>query len=537
MLRYLVERIADGVFLELELPILVDSSSSAFNGPGHFSGEVLAVADAYRFAGSDELIDPWATYIHEEADGVIRGTWIVTRSSFEEWSWKIEAQGVSSFFSGCPYTGEYRGVRVSPVEVARHVITHAQAQVGGNIGVTVRGMSDLRVGTDSDLKADAAKADYDAKKKALKVVSDKRKAKLAEIKTRAAPFDKQIKQLEKEAKPLRAAYQALIDARKPLMDAYKALTKQREARTDVYDAAVKAKRPAGEIAAAKAAVDALKTPIENAKALVDARKPAIDAAKVPLDAKNAQIKLKRAEKVVACEPLQTQYDALKEQEEPLKKPVEAAKDVYDKAKEKLSEDGGAWKILWPDTPDVLDSFQDAVDAAGQEWFERSYWNADRTAVVKELVIVPRVGRVQDNLAFIEGDNITEAVVVEADGSQYANAVVAIGAGEGREALRVSLAVSDSRRRRVAVVDAKEVTSKPVLERLARAELDQRMRRYRAAGVRVVDHPNAEFGAFGPGDTITVECDVPWIGRQALRHRITEVERVSEDIVDLILGDA
>lgn len=537
MLRYIVERISDGEFLELELPIIVSGAGSALMGPGGFSGEIVPVADAFKYANGDLLIDQYATFIHEEADGVIRGTWLVTRSVFDGSSWKIEGAGFSSYVSGRPYEGEFRGISVDLADVVRHIWAHAQAPSGADIGVTVTGMTGKRVGTDSDDKVDAAKVVYESAKASLKVAADKRKLKAAQIKKASAPFDAQIKARLKEQKPLKAAHQSLIDARKPFMDSYRSLTKQRTTYREVYSAAVKAGASAAVIAAAKANVDGMEAPIAAAKALVDARKPAIDAAKVPLDAKNDQLRLIRANKDAALFTLREQYEVLKEAEEPLKEPAAAAKEKLDAAKEQLRIDGGAWKIYWWDTPDCFQEMQEAVDEAGWEWVEWSGWNADRTKILKQIRLASRVGRKQDNLSFVEGDNIIEAVVIEDDSAEYANTVIAIGAGEGRDALRCTLSVSDGRRRKVHVVDAKNVTRMASLEKVCAAELKRRTRRLRVDGVRVdASHPNAEKGTFGVGDTILIDAEVGALGRKRLWHRIEEIEWMSLDVADLVLGD-
>lgn len=480
MLRYIVERIADGEFLELELPIVVSSAGTALGGPGKFQGEIVPVVQAYKYAGTDALIDAYATYIHEEDDGVIRGTWLVTHSTFEGASWKIEGQGFSAFFKGRPFEDEYRGVQVDPIAVARHVATHAQDYARGDAGITVVGSSSVRKGTDSDLKADAAKAVMDAAKSAWDAKAKPRKALQDKIKKLSVPHDKVIK----------------------------ALDKQRKALTDVYEAKVKAKAPSGEIAAAKAAVTA----------------------------KTAQLTAARAAKNDELDPLREDLDELREAEAPLKVTYDAKKELYDEAKQKAADDGGAYKLLWWDTPDCLDSMTDAIEAAGYEWVEWSGWNSAKTKILKEIRCVARVGRKQDSLAFVEGDNILETVVVEADSSEYANVVVAIGAGEGRDALRVRVGSADSRRRKIFVLDAKQVTKKDTLTKRATAELKRRLLRLRIEGIRVIDHPNARLGTFQVGDTILLDVEVGWLGRQRLWRRVEEIERDSEGIADVMLGD-
>ncbi len=479
MLRYIVERISDGKFLELELPITVSGAGRKRNGAGSFSGEIAPIFDVYKYAGSDALIDPLATFIHEEADGVIRGTWIVTRTEFEGATWRIEGQGFSSFFAGRPYEGEYRGVQVDPIAAARHVITHAQSMTGADIGVKVVGSSPVRVGSDSDTKLAAAEA---VLKEAKRVRTENTKKRTAKTKTKQA---------------LTKSHDATI----------KALQATSKARLQTLQALRKSKAPAAQIAAAQTARN---TAVQNVKTAQAAKKTALKPV-------NDELALIRT--------------ALKADT----KSVDQAQDKVKAAKEAVDADGGAWKILWWDTPDCLQSMQEAIDEAGYEWVEWSGWNADRTKVLKEIRAVPRVGRKQDGLSFVEGDNIIEQVTIEADSADYANTVVAIGAGEGKKALRVTLSVASSRRRRPYVLDAKEVTKRSVLEGLARAELAARSQLLSVAAIRVINHPNAEFGVFDVGDTILIDTDGTGAGRQRIWRRIEELEWVGADVCDLMLG--
>ncbi len=538
MLRYIVERIADGKFLELELPISVSGAGQALCGPGRFSGSIVGGAQAVPGSDAAAFIDPYATFIHEEADGVIRGTWVVTRSEVDGFDWKLEGAGFSSYLSGHPYEGEFRGVQVDMADVVRHLWEHAQRFANANMGVTVRGTTGVVRGTDSDLKADAAKKVYDAAKLALKKVEDPRKAKYQQVKSASAPFDARIKALNAEAKPLRAAYDALVKQQKPARDRFTALNKERTTKRELYSALVKAGAPASEIAAAKAQVDAMAAPIEAQRAVVKALDGPRAAAKKPVDDKNAEIRVVRAQKEVAVGPLRAEYEALQEAEKGPKAAFEASKKPWEDAKKKAQEDGGAWKILWWDTPDSMSEVQDAVAEAGWEWQEWSGWNSDRSRILKEIRLVSRVGRRQDGLRFVEGANVIEQVTLETDVSEYANAVLAIGAGEGRDALRVTVGATDQRRRRLVAVDAKHITRKASLETFARAELQRRMQRFQVAAIRVdAAHPNAEKGTFGVGDTILVDVENEVYGRLQLWRRIEEIEWVSLDVADLRLGDA
>lgn len=423
MIRYLVERIRDGAFLELELPVSVESAGQGLSVPGWFAGTVEPDIGALRDDRGELLLDPGSAYIHEEVDGIIRGTWVLDESKIEGEAWKLKGSGFSHFFEGRPFEGEYRGINVDPVAAARHVIVHAQSFAGADIGVRLVGSSSVRVGTDSDEKQDAA---------------------------------------QKKADDAKAASER----------AKKALDKAR-------DTAKKNNTPGN-------------------KALVEIRKKEADT---------ANERKKKADEALSA------------------------------AKQKASDDGGAWKLLWWDTPDCFTAIDDAIAAAGMEWVEWSGWNADRTKILKEIRAVDRVGRKQDSLLFVEGDNIIETVVVEDSLSEYANTVLAIGAGEGRQTLRVTVGQQDTRFRKVHVLDAKDVTKKAVLERRAHDELKIRSAKLRIEAIRVMQHDFAQFGTFGVGDTILVDAEVSWLGRVTLWRRITELERLSDEVIDLTLGDA
>lgn len=496
MQRFIVERISDGAFLDLEFPIEVTTASKALSGFGQFAGTVAPDIGASRDEHGNLVVDPYGTLIHEEVDGVIRGTWLVTRSEVSGDTWTIEGAGFSAYFSGRPFEGEYWGVKVDPLDAARNVVEHAQSYAAADLGVTLVGSSTVRVGTDSDIKAAAAKRHMDARKKVWDEAAKPRKR-----------LEAQVRDINKKyARPLQL------------------LNRERQALADTY---------ADEVARHN---KLLKRKPKPSTAEINASKTRVTNAKTPLDAKRDQIANRKDARAAEIGNRKIRIEDMKSEEEPLKASYEAAKSAYDEAKQKAQDDEGAWKQLWWDTPDCLDLITEAIDAAGYEWVEWSGWNKDRTKILKEIRCAPTVGTKQTGLAFVEGVNVTETVVVEDDSGEYANAVTAIGAGEGKAALRVRVSQSDGRRRKVYVLDAKHVTKKDTLEKLARKELARRLQRLVVTDIRVDGtHPNALRGTFDVGDRILVDAEVGWIGRQRLWRRIEEIEW-DGDIADLALGD-
>jgi len=481
LFRYIVERISDGALLDLEFPADVDAASKMLSAPGAFSCTVKPEnLGSVRNEDGTLIVDPNATYIHEESDGLITGTWLVRRSAMVGSAWSIEADGFSGFFSGRPFEGVYRGVEVDPIDAARTIASRSQAIAGADAGINLTGSSNRKVGTDSDEKAAEAKTAMKAAKDAWDVKAKPRKALQEKIKRLGAPYDRAINTLKR----------------------------QRNALVDTYEEKTKQKRPSAEIAAAKAAVDA----------------------------KSAEISEKQSERADLLRPLKDDCDELRLDEAPLKKAYDAAREKWQDAKQQAQEDGGAWKVLAWDTPDCLDEIQRAIDAGHQEWVEHSYWNKSKTAIVKEIRCQSTIGKKQRGLRFVEGENVIEQVTVEDDSADYANAIIAIGAGEGRDALRTTVAKSDRRLRTLYVLDAKDVTKKDVLKRKAKAELKRRMVRQRVAGIRVRNSDLAQFGTFAVGDTIPISIARGWVGRKTLWRRIVELERIDEWTVDIMLGE-
>lgn len=171
--------------------------------------------------------------------------------------------------------------------------------------------------------------------------------------------------------------------------------------------------------------------------------------------------------------------------------------------EQVDFEAGPYHLRWWDTPDLAKAASDLAAAAHSEFVEWSSWNAERTRIDKEIRYRPHVGSRLD-VQFSDDVNVVDSVDVVADGTEYANVVIVLGAGEGAKARRVTLAAPDGRLRRVKVIDAKNVTSKEVLETTARAELRRAQRGETVEAIEVLDHPTARFGTYQPGDEVLVE---------------------------------
>lgn len=161
---------------------------------------------------------------------------------------------------------------------------------------------------------------------------------------------------------------------------------------------------------------------------------------------------------------------------------------------------------------------------------REVWRwagSDREQVVMRLELgYPRLGRRQSGLRLVEGENISELVTVERSGDDFANSVVAYGAGEGSKQLRQTSTARDGRLRRVKAVDASDVTSKAALKAIAADELGLASQVEDITGFTLADHTHAAIGTFAVGDDVLVQTTVGTPVRMWVR--ITGYEFSPED---------
>lgn len=173
-----------------------------------------------------------------------------------------------------------------------------------------------------------------------------------------------------------------------------------------------------------------------------------------------------------------------------------------------------------------------------DYAETHEWDGDE--IVHRLRIgYPRLGRRRDDLAFEQGVNVVDVVEVARDGDDFANAVHALGSGEGRKTVVADVAERDGRLRRTFVYSDKSVTTRERLTSFARAELAARRNVAEIASVEVVNHPHAPIGSWALGDDVLIRAHLPWLGDVAIWHRITGWTLVGDDraVLNLRRSDA
>ncbi|MDQ8706869.1 hypothetical protein RCO28_31015 [Streptomyces sp. LHD-70] len=165
--------------------------------------------------------------------------------------------------------------------------------------------------------------------------------------------------------------------------------------------------------------------------------------------------------------------------------------------------------------EVIDELADLDD--GPEWTESVRWGTDRPAHRIHLG-GPRLGRHREDTVFISGINIATTPQVVLDADEYAQTVIALGAGEGRKRPHVMDTVRDGRLR----LESRLETSEKNAARLRRRAREQRLLRQELTTLTeldVRDHPSAPFGSWAIGDDVLIRLHEPHITYEG-RHRIT-----------------
>ncbi|WP_329105522.1 hypothetical protein OG792_32860 [Micromonospora sp. NBC_01699] len=193
-----------------------------------------------------------------------------------------------------------------------------------------------------------------------------------------------------------------------------------------------------------------------------------------------------------------------------------------------------YALNWWEAPDCGGELDTLAQEGRFDYAEEHAWSGPSTIAHRIRIGYPRIGRRREDLAFVQGDNVTSVVAVDRDGGEYANGIHGLGAGEGRAAVATDVVERDGRLRRISVYADKSVTSKDRLTTLARGELAIRRNVLEVASVDLINHPNAPIGSWQVGDDVLIQAELPWLGEVALWERITGWSLIGEDRARLLL---
>lgn len=149
--RYLAQRVTgDGVpgpWLG-ELPLSGVAAIDVLSGPPQLAATLDPAVARLRGPDNKPVLLDWGTAIYCEVDQRIDGGWLLVGSPIEGSSLRIDGSGFCGYPAGMPYSGDYSGVQVDPLEIHGHIWEHLQSQPGGNLGLILGGAtSPVRIGT------------------------------------------------------------------------------------------------------------------------------------------------------------------------------------------------------------------------------------------------------------------------------------------------------------------------------------------------------------------------------------------------------
>ncbi|UOR02055.1 hypothetical protein MUN77_01605 [Leucobacter allii] len=472
LIRYTAQRVGTNEWLHYDLEFDTDGPEFVFSSYETMTATISP--ELYRRIADDghPMLWKWGTWIHAETPDDRIWTGIVDDVYADGPKLTVSVREWQGYLHGHTLTTTLWGVDADPADLVRELFAHLATPPNGLHGVEVVGSTPVRVGTESDDLAAAAKAIMDERKAEWDVFAVPRKALEATVKKKSKPFDREITVLNRE----------------------------RRALADSYAQAVADKLPIAEIAARKALVSE----------------------------KDGELKAKRAAKAAAVADLKDEIEDLTLQEGPLKDAYDAAREDYDAAKKVAQEDGGAWKSLAGDTPDCWKVLQDLA-AAGPFEFTTETVRTTGAPILRLHLHYTTTGRVRDDLAFEQGRNIIVQPKI-GEPEDYASEVIALGAGEGsgddEKTLRVVISEDDPRLLRNHVYSDPSITKLTTLRANGRAELARLRAPLIIDELTVVDIPNTPIGSWAAGDIITVKMrSAPHVGRVAPKLRIRSWKRV------------
>lgn len=139
--RYFATRLnGDGTetLLDPDLPLENVGIEDVLSGHNSLTTEI-SPAYGRLMADADglPLLREWGTAIYAENDGDIRAGGILVSAEEDGPTLNLDCVGFTGYLQDLPYTGKgYKGIKVDPIDVARVIWNYAQAQHGGNIGLT-----------------------------------------------------------------------------------------------------------------------------------------------------------------------------------------------------------------------------------------------------------------------------------------------------------------------------------------------------------------------------------------------------------------
>lgn len=176
--------------------------------------------------------------------------------------------------------------------------------------------------------------------------------------------------------------------------------------------------------------------------------------------------------------------------------------------EALHKDAEKYLLAWWEAPMIGEELDQLAGEVPFDYRERHRWtNRDRLEAEHVLELGAHLGVRRLDIKLVDGVNLAERPQPETDTDDYANDVIMLGAGEGRDMRRGRNSVDDGRIRSTRFVAAKGIRNRTRLATMAAAERKRSAIVTNLDSVRVWDMGGyAPVSSLIPGDEVYVESE-------------------------------
>ena len=157
---------------------------------------------------------------------------------------------------------------------------------------------------------------------------------------------------------------------------------------------------------------------------------------------------------------------------PVRIGVDLEQGEFDTEEGPLVFEDGPFRLSWYESHDLGDIVDKLAEMTPFDYHEEHSWVPGTAQDVKHFLRIgyPRIG-VRRPIRMVVGENIWTTPQIEVDGENFANEILALGAGEGRNMLHVSkYRAQDNRLRRVRVATDKSATKTWMINSFAERQL-------------------------------------------------------------------
>lgn len=206
-------------------------------------------------------------------------------------------------------------------------------------------------------------------------------------------------------------------------------------------------------------------------------------------------------------------------------------DAQQSAWETTYGDREPYRLMWWEQPDCGSELERLATETPFDWREQHTWVDGTKAAVTHLLQLgyPTIGTRKTDKVFTPGVDLVLVPTVHRGGHDFANAVVAIGAGEGRKTKRNSSSVDDDRLRRTSTLTAKDVKRVARLGRLATQERKRLSLGHGVQEVAVWD-VNGNLTTYRLGDEVEIDMTDGWSQGSRFHKIVGRRYRPDEDDV-------